>query len=527
VAWQLNIHTIDVGQGESSFIVAADPTTNQRRTMLIDGGKPGRATVVHAYLAALGLPVDHILTTHYDDDHSGGIQTLLQADNLWAICQTIGDIVDGQGYQGVREKDVATYTAACYAVLMGAYGTKQNVSKNVAQVARVAVTGGETDTQAADEALNQAQTYPYPALNARLVQPGTKANEVSRAVGLAAADVGGPAVDQDATGAAYMQMRTLALQGAKFRTEGLYHTSHIIDIGPTAHMPAKYAGSYSGVFYATSAYEATAPGLARTRTSFGPANAAPAALGTEILWGTGPNPVTPPPAGAPVAFLVAALKYAWKGGNKNPIASGEPDNDDSIGLVFRFNNFYFFTAGDLPSKGEDVIAATMKTQGFDRPGGGGQLPRADRIAMFKCGHHGASTATGDDFLRDSKARVAVISAGKNPKFEHPTEATLKRLADAKYPISHFYMTNCNFETPVVPASRQLDQRNPPQRSRIAGDNQQVNYQKGVARRRGDMISWVTEAASRRAANDAQRVINTQYWEEDLGPAGFTTETNTF
>ena len=49
------------------------------------------------------------------------------------------------------------------------------------------------------------------------------------------------------------------------------------------------------------------------------------------------NPI-PAPAGSPAIFLVANNKYMWLApANDVPIASGQPDNDDSIGLVIRFN----------------------------------------------------------------------------------------------------------------------------------------------------------------------------------------------
>src|SRR6476661_6393040 len=97
--WQLEISVIDVGQGDSSLIIATNG--NQTRSMLVDAGEGQCADVVHAYvrgrLAHYNAPtLDHVLVTHYDDDHVGGVLQLLRSDNLVAICTVLADAaIDG------------------------------------------------------------------------------------------------------------------------------------------------------------------------------------------------------------------------------------------------------------------------------------------------------------------------------------------------------------------------------------------------------------------------------------------------
>src|SRR3954452_16041768 len=86
----LDIHTLDVGQGDSALIDVTDGAGNSR-SLLIDGGLPEKAHVVHNYVqnALAGRRLDAVLVTNYDRDHRGGVEALLASDNLWHASQTI------------------------------------------------------------------------------------------------------------------------------------------------------------------------------------------------------------------------------------------------------------------------------------------------------------------------------------------------------------------------------------------------------------------------------------------------------
>lgn len=83
MVWSLEIHHIDIGQGDSTLIVAEDDGVGmghvaQVRAALVDGGTFVKGTDVHAYVTGLGLAsVDVIVTTHYDVDHFGGLRRVL------------------------------------------------------------------------------------------------------------------------------------------------------------------------------------------------------------------------------------------------------------------------------------------------------------------------------------------------------------------------------------------------------------------------------------------------------------------
>jgi beta-lactamase superfamily II metal-dependent hydrolase len=70
---KLQIHFIDVGQGDAEFLVSP-----AGETILIDGGLPGKDQAVNAYLASHQFTnVDYYIATHYHRDHIGCAVKLL------------------------------------------------------------------------------------------------------------------------------------------------------------------------------------------------------------------------------------------------------------------------------------------------------------------------------------------------------------------------------------------------------------------------------------------------------------------
>ena len=77
---KLNMYFIDVGQGDSTFIV-----TPRNKTILIDGGGSssneydvGESTLLPYILDRGYRKIDYIFISHFDQDHVGGILTILQ-----------------------------------------------------------------------------------------------------------------------------------------------------------------------------------------------------------------------------------------------------------------------------------------------------------------------------------------------------------------------------------------------------------------------------------------------------------------
>ncbi|QGZ92300.1 ComEC/Rec2 family competence protein [Microcystis aeruginosa] len=104
MAWQLEIHHIDVAQGDATLIVVREvaPFLNAAapiiRSVLIDGGKLNKGADVHQYLnTTVNLNnLDIMIATHYDGDHYNGLRYLLQR-NTHIYDNTI---IFDQGEQG-------------------------------------------------------------------------------------------------------------------------------------------------------------------------------------------------------------------------------------------------------------------------------------------------------------------------------------------------------------------------------------------------------------------------------------------
>lgn len=85
---QLEIHHVNVQQGDCTLVVGPDGTT-----LLVDGGKPGKGNAeIVPYLMGIGLMppdgLDYLVVTHRDSDHLGGVDEVINAgydvrSNIW------------------------------------------------------------------------------------------------------------------------------------------------------------------------------------------------------------------------------------------------------------------------------------------------------------------------------------------------------------------------------------------------------------------------------------------------------------
>lgn len=88
----LRVRFLDVGQGDAALITVGD------ESLLIDGGPPSASSKIHAVLQDLGIThLDHIIATHPDADHCGGIAGALHA------------VPCGTFYCSVTEHDTKTF----------------------------------------------------------------------------------------------------------------------------------------------------------------------------------------------------------------------------------------------------------------------------------------------------------------------------------------------------------------------------------------------------------------------------------
>lgn len=99
--------------------------------------------------------------------------------------------------------------------------------------------------------------------------------------------------------------------------------------------------------------------------------------------------------------------------------TSEGENDQSIVTFFKIGQRRFLLTGDLEKTGE---AAVLQ-----------KFPQL-RVDVLKVGHHGSNTSTSAEFLNQLRPTDAVISAGRNNRYGHPTNETLKILQTKKIHI---------------------------------------------------------------------------------------------
>lgn len=83
------------------------------------------------------------------------------------------------------------------------------------------------------------------------------------------------------------------------------------------------------------------------------------------------------------------------------------ENAESLGLLINIKDTRILTLGDLPSQYEEMIDY-----------------KAD---ILKVSHHGSKTSTSREFVKKVKPRAALISAGRNNRYGHPSKEVLNNL----------------------------------------------------------------------------------------------------
>lgn len=78
---KLNVHYIDVGQGDSEFIEMPNG-----QTMLIDAGNPENGSQIVTYIKGLGhTKIDYLVATHPHADHIGGMEDVVKGLDIGKI----------------------------------------------------------------------------------------------------------------------------------------------------------------------------------------------------------------------------------------------------------------------------------------------------------------------------------------------------------------------------------------------------------------------------------------------------------
>lgn len=92
------------------------------------------------------------------------------------------------------------------------------------------------------------------------------------------------------------------------------------------------------------------------------------------------------------------------------------ENNSSVVLKVTYGDTSFLFTGDAAGEAEQVLLDS----GYDL-----------NSTVLKVGHHGSSVGTTDSFLRAVAPEYAIISAGVDNVYEHPSKEVLNKLKDAE------------------------------------------------------------------------------------------------
>lgn len=96
----------------------------------------------------------------------------------------------------------------------------------------------------------------------------------------------------------------------------------------------------------------------------------------------------------------------------------DEQNDESVVMLLTMLGKRFLFTGDIGAEQEKLLLEQLPVEG-----------EAPRLDVMKIAHHGSRYSSSGDWLWHWSPRLAVISAGKNNSYGHPSPLTLERLAE--------------------------------------------------------------------------------------------------
>lgn len=103
-------------------------------------------------------------------------------------------------------------------------------------------------------------------------------------------------------------------------------------------------------------------------------------------------------------------KILWP--SENFISKKGDTNSSSVTLELIYKDMKFLLTGDLPKEEESRIINSSLSK---------------NITVYKAGHHGSNTSSGETLLTYIKPEYSIISAGKDNRYGHPSGEALERL----------------------------------------------------------------------------------------------------
>lgn len=551
--WELQIHTIDVAQGESALVIVKNQAQGQFYSMLIDGGLGQYGNVVDNYISPIleDRQLDYIVTSHYDNDHSGGITRLLRNDNMsqlvLSVTTRVFDQLDGNLGAEADDRFLATSTVGSFlGYTSGGYndGTIDGTAHYdscllIAQVSRLGkgpdVPLATIINGAVKETMAQVRSSYGPPSARDLIKYYGSGKPSTIARRLAAFVV----ANKTALNLQVLMFNFLFDQFSP-NNQGYFSTwiedtgntrydqCQIFDPGDVDDLGLPFGiGDYTLYRNAVNG-QCQVAGFTTGIVGENNRNRQIPVLGNNLI------PTNPPGGGDPLQLAQAPHIYCLAV-NRNVIHSNvqvsrDNGNGISIGLGIQFGQFGFFTGGDLPADGLNMIPNAF----LNRP----QFGNLRLIAAFKAGHHGSRHAISQNFLTAARPVSSVISCGYtqfggNHNSVHPDQDTIN-LLQGQGTIVNYFLTNCKILRNFVPASDNARQLIPGNKSRVAGDNGrdpgEGNAPDGNPNpkvHRGNVVLYLNQAESVSPHNgvagvplppgETYRKFNIRFYEDDDNP----------
>lgn len=90
-------------------------------------------------------------------------------------------------------------------------------------------------------------------------------------------------------------------------------------------------------------------------------------------------------------------------------------NNGSLCLLFEADGFRYLATGDAEDSAEEALVERYGTE--------------LEAVLYKAGHHGSSTSSGEELLSVVRPQAVAISCGLDNEYGHPHEETLRRLEE--------------------------------------------------------------------------------------------------
>lgn len=113
-------------------------------------------------------------------------------------------------------------------------------------------------------------------------------------------------------------------------------------------------------------------------------------------------------------WTIGATQFSYL----SPTDTQYDGNDDSLVLLMQANEHRILLTGDVEQQGEQQLLANYPSL-------------LQKLAVLKAGHHGSKTSSTQQFIDVTMPRVAIFTAGRNNRYNHPHPDVVERFQRAQ------------------------------------------------------------------------------------------------